>query len=889
MCLSSALESPLRTEATRQRLLEGRALLRQRYHETRNGLVLLRDHARLIDQILREVWRDMSMPDSIALIAVGGYGRGQLFPYSDVDLLVLLPAMEERGSSLDDETRIRLERWVRFLWDIGLEIGHSVRTLSECTEEAAKDITVQTSLLEARQLAGPRGLFQEFSGEMQANLEARAFFTAKQLEQQQRHGRYRDATYNLEPNLKEGPGGLRDLQNILWVSRAAGLGKSWRDLAKGGFITNREARLAQRHETILRDLRICLHYLSGRREDRLVFDYQTPLAEELGIAEKLPRRAGEVMMQRYYRAARGVRQINTILLVTIRAALFPDTNEAPLIINARFQKRGQLLEARHENVFSEDPGAIFESVLLLQQNPELKARSAATLRAMWRTAALVDSGFRRDPRHRHMFMEILRQPRGLTHELRLMNRFGILGRYLPAFGRIVGQMQHDLFHVYTVDEHILMVIRNLRRFMAPEFSHEYPLCTQLITSFERPEVLYLAGLFHDIAKGRHGDHSALGKKDARRFCEQHGMSSDDIELVAWLVENHLVMSMTAQKKDLSDVNVIAEFASRVANERRLIALYLLTVADIRGTSPKVWNAWKAKLLEDLFWATRRQLCGDTADAGKVLRNRKDTALELLRGDGIPPEAHERLWSALHPTYLLLHEPEEIAWHTRHLRHHIKPSVPIVKARLAPSGSGIEVLVYMADQKDLFARICEFFDHIDYNIVQAKIHTTRHGYALDTFLVLDSLDMADRHRDMSGYIEDELARQLDQREPLQAPLRGRLSRHLKHFPITPEVDIELDEKGMFHILSIVAGDQPGLLSRIAQVLVQFGVDVHSARINTMGDRAEDTFLVTGQFLSDAKTLIRLETKLVKAVETSHVSAGDSPAHLAPKQVAIGQIR
>lgn len=876
MAFFSFPEGSLSIEAARTELLEGRALLRQRYCETRNSRLLLRDHARLIDQLLRKAWQDMSMPDSIALIAVGGYGRLELFPHSDIDLLVLLPKTEAVDGQLGTETRTRLEQWVRFLWDIGLEIGHSVRTVLECVEEA-KDITVQTNLLEARQLAGSSRLFREFSREMLANLEPRAFFAAKQLEQQQRHGRYRGATYNLEPNLKEGPGGLRDLQNIVWVSRAAGLGKSWRDLARRGFITEREAQLAQRHETVLRDLRICLHYLSGRREDRLVFDYQTPLANELGIAAKPPRRADEVMMQRYYRAARGVRQINTILLVTIHAELFPNTSDAPVIINERFQKRGQLLEARHENIFREDPGAIFESVLLLQQNPELKARSAATLRAMWRAARHIDSRFRREPRHRQMFMQILRQPRGLTRELRLMNRFGILGRYLPAFGRIIGQMQHDLFHVYTVDEHILMVIRNLRRFMAPEFAHEYPLCAQLINNFERPEVLYLAGLFHDIAKGRRGDHSALGKRDARRFCGQHGMLTEDVELVAWLVENHLVMSMTAQKKDISDVNVIEDFASRVGHERRLIALYLLTVADIRGTSPKVWNTWKAKLLEDLFWATRRRLSGHATDAGTALRIRKNAALELLQADGVPPEAHERLWSALDPTYLLLHEPEEIAWHTRHLRQQVKPSLPIVRARLAPSGSGIEVLVYAADQKDLFARICGFFDHIDYNIMQAKIHTTRHGYALDTFLVLDSLDLAERHRDMSGYIEHELARQLEQREPLQPPGRGRLSRQLKHFPMTPEVDIELDEKGMFYILSIVAGDQAGLLSRVAQVLVQFGVDVHSARINTLGDRAEDTFLVTGQPLSDAKTLIRLETKLVKALETSDRSR-EEPAYL-----------
>ena len=877
------MKNPLDAELIKKALLEGRRLLHQRYRENGSSSALLRGHAKLIDSILRRVWHEISMPGSIALVAVGGYGRGQLFPHSDVDLLVLLPSAESGTNAIDSATKARLEHWVGFLWDIGLEVGHSVRTLAECTEEAAKDITVQTSLLEARQLAGSRVLFREFSCAMQAALEPRAFFMAKHLEQQQRHGRYHDATYNLEPNLKESPGGLRDLQNILWVSRAAGLGKSWRDLAKRGFITYREAGLAHRHQAILQDIRIRLHYLAGRREDRLVFDYQTPLAEELGIAAKPPRHAVEVLMQRYYRAARAVTQINAILLVTIHSEIFPDSGAVPVAINERFQKRGELLEVRDENIFCRDPGAILESILLLQQNPDLKGPSAATLRGMWRAAPLIDSRFRREPRHRNIFMEILRQPRGLTRGLRLMNRYGILGRYLPAFGRIVGQMQHDLFHVYTVDEHILMVVRNLRRFMAPEFCHEYPLCSRLIGEFERPEVLYLAGLFHDIAKGRHGDHSKLGEADARRFCEQHGMEPEDVKLVAWLVENHLIMSMTAQKKDLSDADVIAEFAGRVGDERRLVALYLLTVADIRGTSPKVWNAWKSKLLEDLFWATRRYLCGEAGHATGMVENRRSKALELLRGDGVPAEVHERLWSALDSTYLLLHDPEEIAWHARHLRHQIKASAPVVKARVAPAKTGIEVLVYTADQKDLFARICGFFDRIDYNIVQAKIHTTRHGYALDTFLVLDSANTAERHRDISGFIEHELARQLRQEEPLEPPLQGRLSRHLKHFPITPEVDIEPDEKGIFHILSIVAGDQPGLLSRIAQVLVQFGVSVHSARINTLGERAEDTFLVTGKILSEAKTLIQLETKLVKALQTSRETLGESLKKIAAEQL------
>jgi [protein-PII] uridylyltransferase len=880
------LKTPSDTETIKEALLEGRELLRQRYRESRNGSTLLREHAALIDSILRRVWREMSMPQSIALVAVGGYGRRQLFPHSDVDLLVLLPSTEAVANTeaIDSATKERLERWVGFLWDIGLEVGHSVRTPTECVEEAAKDITVQTSLLEARQLDGSCGLFREFSRTMQAALEPRAFFIAKQLEQQQRHGRYHDATYNLEPNLKEGPGGLRDLQNILWVSRAAGLGKSWRNLAKRGFITYREARLAERHQTILQDLRIRLHYLAGRREDRLVFDYQAALAKELGIAAKPPRHAVEVLMQQYYRAARAVSQINAILLVTIRAEIFPDSGAPPVIINERFQKRGKLLEVRDEAIFRKDPGVILESILLLQQNPDLKAPSAATLRGMWRAAPLIGSAFRREPPYRAMFMEILRQPRGLTRGLRLMNRYGILGRYLPSFGRIVGQMQHDLFHVYTVDEHILMVVRNLRRFMAPEFGHEYPLCSRLIGEFERPEVLYLAGLFHDIAKGRKGDHSKLGKADARRFCEQHSLLPEDAELVTWLVENHLVMSMTAQKRDLSDMNVIAEFAGRVRDERHLVGLYLLTVADIRGTSPKVWNAWKGKLLEDLFWQTRRHLYGEVDRPAGIVEQRKNKALELLRRDRIPDGVYEHLWSALDSTYLLLHEPEEIAWHARNLRERITTPTPVVKARPAAAKAGIEVLVYAPDQKDLFARICDFFDRSDYNIVQAKIHTTRHGYALDTFLVLDSADTVEHHRDASAFIEHELAGQLQQKESLEPPLRGRLSRHLKHFPITPEVDIESDEKGVFHILSVVAGDQPGLLSRIAQVLVQFGVSVHSARINTLGDRAEDTFLVTGEILSQAKTLIHLETKLIKALQTSNEAVGEPLKKTVAEQAA-----
>ena len=473
------------------------------------------------------------------------------------------------------------------------------------------DVTVCTSLLEHRHIAGARRLYRQFRQAFAEALDSRAFFAAKALEQQQRHLKYHDAAYNLEPNVKESPAGLRDLQTVLWTARAAGLGSSWRELARHGLITTTEARAVARHERFIGGLRVRLHYLAGRREDRLIFDQQAALARELGLADTPTRKASEQLMQRYYRAAKLVRQVNTILLQNVHARLYPAATE-PVPIDDEFQRVDELLDIRDDALFARRPAAMLDAFLTMQRHPELTGMSARTLRALWRDRHRIDLAFRRDPANRARFIQMFREPRGLTHELRRMNLFGVLGEYLPAFGRIVGQMQHDLFHVYTVDEHILMVIRNLRRFTEAQHAHEYPLCSRLIADFEHKEVLYLAGMFHDIAKGRGGDHSNLGARDALRFCIQHAMSREDANLVGWLVEHHLAMSSTAQKQDIADPDVVAAFARKVGSERRLIALYLLTVADIRGTSPKVWNAWKAKLLEDLFHATGAELAGGSA-------------------------------------------------------------------------------------------------------------------------------------------------------------------------------------------------------------------------------------------------------------------------------------
>ncbi len=838
-------------ETLRKSLRNDRAALQQDFMQHGKATQLLSKHSRLIDQYLRRIWQQLALPDTMALVAVGGYGRGELYPRSDIDLLILL------GGEPDINAQDKLQQLIGTLWDIGLEVGHSIRTVAECLKESA-DITVQTNLLEARLLIGNTALYRELQRELQQHLKPRDFFLAKQHEQQQRHTRFVDSDYNLEPNLKESPGGLRDLQTITWISHAAGLGTRWAMLAQAGLISHSEARQLASHNRLLQTLRIRLHYLAGRREDRLLFDFQTQLAEQMDISASANRRASEHLMQQYYRSKLAVRQFNTILLQHLQHYLFPEEPERQPL-NERFIAIGTLLEARSEDLFEQNPETIFELFLLMQQHPELTDLSANTLRALWRAQPRINTAFRRNPANRAQFMSILRHPQGVIHALRRMNQYGVLGRYIPAFGRIVGQMQHDLFHVYTVDEHILMVVRNLRRFALPEHAHEFPLCSKLLGEFARPEILYVAGLFHDIAKGRGGDHSLLGKQDAKIFCIQHQFSRDDTDLVVWLVEQHLTLSATAQKQDLSDPEVIAAFAAKIKNDRYLVALYLLTVADVRGTSPKVWNAWKAKLIQDLFYATRRHMKeGSSTDRLGEIRLAAAHTLNLY---GIAAPAYQLFWAQLDDSYFFDHEAQEIAWHTRILLTRVNTRTPIVKARLSPAGEGLQIMVYSPDQRDLFARICDFFARMHYTIVDARIHTTQHGYALNSFQIMQATRDNTAYRDLMTYIEFELGQQIAQQKSINSIATGRVSRQLKHFPLDTKIDIKPDNKGM-HVLSIVTGDQPGLLARIALILDQHDIRLYRAKINTMGSRAEDVFWIAGETLTLAENSDALRVALLQ---------------------------
>jgi [protein-PII] uridylyltransferase len=835
-----------------------RQALRDSYLRRPNPAALLRSHTRLVDRTVKAVWGETGVSSDAALVATGGYGRGELYPSSDIDLLVLL------AQEPTEAEREALERLIGRFWDIGLEIGHSVRTVEGCVEAACGDITIRTTLLESRFLVGSRGLYRRLEAALASVADPIAFFKAKKLEQEQRHAKHQDSPYSLEPNLKEAPGGLRDLQVIQWIARAAGmtagLGRRWSDLVSHGLIERDEARELSKLESHLQDLRIRLHYLAGRREDRLVFDLQSALAAQLGHADTEARRASEVLMQAYYRTAKAVTQANTIVLQNLEARLLPQPDDPPRVLNERFRVRGELLEVAAQSLFEKQPSTILESFLLLMQHQELRGMTAPTLRALYRSRFLIDHKFRKDPLANLLFLHILQQPRGIVHEFRRMNQYSVLGRYLPEFGRIVGQMQHDLFHVYTVDQHILMVVRNLRRFTMPEFAHEFPLCSELMNGFERRWLLYIAALYHDIAKGRGGDHSELGAKDARGFCRKHHLSQEDSELVEFLVERHLAMSHVAQKQDVYDPEVVRAFAELVGTERRLVALYLFTVADIRGTSPKVWNAWKGKLLEDLFRAARRALTGEPLARDAALAEKQAEAARLLRLYALSDSVKDRLWASLDTTYFLRHDAQEIAWQTRNLHYRVDTGKPVVKARLAPFGEGLQVLVYTRDREALFARICGYFERGGFNIVEAKVHTTRAGYALDTFIVMGQGRSA-HYQGLIAMVEAELAAELESQAPLGPPRGGRLSRRVRHFPISPAVDIRPDERGAYHALSIVAADRPGLLYGVARTLARYHINLQTARINTLGDRAEDVFLISGEALSDSKTVLQLEQDLL----------------------------
>jgi len=850
----------------RQALRAGRHALEKSWHE---GLPVDRQlalQAVLVDTLLARAW-SLHAPlldpgIELALIAVGGYGRGELYPHSDIDLLLLLKGNRHQ------QVKPFAEAFLQFLWDMGLEVGHSVRSLNDCVAESRKDITVATNLMEARLLVGPATLFTAMQSRTgPARLwPSRKFFAAKLAEQHARHARFDDTAYKLEPNIKESPGGLRDIQVIAWVTQRHFGTNRLRDLVALDFLTDKEFRALERGRRQLAEIRCGLHYLAGRREDRLLFDHQRTLAEQLGFRDKRGHLGVELFMKRYYRAVKELTLLNEILLQHFEETLLTRGRPRTRPINRRFQAHGTYLEVTRPNIFERFPSALLELFLILQQHPELTGVRSATIRLVRENLHRINTRFRRDLACRSLFMEILRQPRGITHVLRRMNAYGVLGAYLPAFGRVVGQMQHDLFHVYTVDEHTLFVVRNLRRFTVPEYRHEFPFASELIRHVIKPERLYLAGLFHDIAKGRGGDHSELGEIEVIAFCRAHGLSDYDTRFVAWLVRQHLLMSSVAQRQDIHDPAVILGFARQVGDPERLAHLYLLTVADMRGTSPTVWNVWKDRLLTHLYNETLHVLqrgLAEPFDLATRIADLKSGARPLLEKAGVSAAQAEAHWASLDAGYFQHHDSNAIAWHTEQIVQSPASALPLVATRYHPEAGGTEFLFYCPDRDDLFAVITGGLERLNLTIMDARIHTTRAGFALDTFVVLDQamLPISDS-RLLDGMAHD-------MRQHLLEPRAGRDFRHgmlprtLKHFPITTRVNFILSADGRQTVLEVRAQDRPGLLYQVALALQQCQVRLVTAKIATYGERAEDYFFVSdrnGEPLTDPAQQECLQTAI-----------------------------
>ena len=860
-------------ETCRQLLTRSQQELQQRFHDDEPVEALVRARTACIDRLLAGLWRARLQPDlaeRLTLAAVGGYGRGELHPCSDVDVMVLTP------ESLTDAERTQIAQFLAFLWDIGLAVGNSVRTVGECAAESLADVGVMTTLLEARWLAGGETLLPAMRTALAPDRlwPVRDYFAAKVREQQERHRKANDTAYNLEPNVKTGPGGLRDIHTIAWVAKRHFGSESLDELATHGFLSASELRRLKQARAFLWKVRFGLHVLTGRHEDRLLFDHQIKLASSFGYEDSTYTLAVEQLMQRYYRTLMDVQLLNELLLQLFREAILSE-DTLPKPLTQHFQVRDGSLEAVNEDLFSRQPSALLELFVLLQQHPHLRGVRAGTMRAVTRSLWLVDEEFRQHPRNHRLFMEILRAPRGVTHELRRMNNYGVLGRYIPAFGRVVGRMQYDLFHAYTVDAHTLFVVSNARRLAIPDFNRELPLVSPIMQTLPKQEIVYLGALFHDIAKGRGGDHSDLGAVDAEAFCLEQGLSRYDARLVAWLVKNHLLLSVTAQKQDIGDPQIINEFARKVGDEAHLDYLYVLTCADVRGTNPKLWNSWKASLFHNLYEKTRRALrrgLETPIDKEELMRENQAGARTLLQALGLQPAAIEATWARLPEGYFLRYMPEEIARHTQVLA---RPAASGAEARVAvdlQAGTGTAaVLMYAPHRRHSFARATAALDQLGLNVVDARITPVGDGYSLDTYHVLEEDGAMIADADRLAEIEFALWSSLERPAEASLAVSRRPPRQLSVFRTATQIVITVDERNARSVLELVAGDRPGLLSDVGQVLWEERVDLAAAKIGTMGERAEDVFYITdGQRRPlDEAAAERLRSRLLQTLS--------SPAH------------
>lgn len=831
----------------KEALSNAREKLNQRFLANQPIEDIIHDECWVIDQVLVTAWKqlDWAKADDVALVAVGGYGRGELHPYSDIDIQILLKRANHT------KYKANIEKFLTFLWDINLEIGQSVRSIRENRLEAAKDITIATALTESRLLYGNATLHNKLLEAVSQKKiwKPKPFFAAKMREQQERHEKYDDIEYALEPNIKVAPGGLRDIQTIGWIAKRYYDAQNLGDLVDKGFLQQHEYRDLIQGRDFLWSLRYGLHMVTSRREDRLLFDHQRKLADIFGYKDDNKSLAIEKLMQKYYRVVLTLRELNDVLLQLFDEDIIRSGERTRVIqINSRFQIRNNYIEVVHNRVFRNSPSALLEIFVLMTQNRDIEGIRASTIRLIRNNIKLINDEFRDDIRNRTLFMELLRSEHKVVQRLRQMKRYGVLPAYLPEFGKIVGKMQHDLFHIYTVDDHTLQVMENMRRLRHPEAEQKFPIAAQIIKHLPKVELLYIAGLYHDIAKGRGGDHSELGELDARAFCERHYLGKWDTSLVCWLVRHHLYMSSIAQREDIQDADTIREFAQFVGDTVRLDYLYALTVSDINATNPTLWNSWRASLMRQLYSATREALnlgLEEVVDKDEWIQETRQQVEAVMHAEGYNREQLQKIWCNPHEDYFFRETAEDIVWQTEAMiEHQGNEALILIKENSDPQQEGAtQVFIKAKKSRFLFANIANAFDRLNLNIQDAKVYDTEGEFSLQSFMVLE--ESGAMMNDSAGRItqvRDTLKRFLATQE-LSRENSGLTPRKLRHFSRNTETSLNNDSSTPYSTLEVLCPDRPGLLAKIAGIFIDMDISLHNAKITTLGENVEDVFFIT----------------------------------------------
>ncbi len=879
---TTVADTRLDTAQLRRRIARADRALAEEFWSGADIDELVAERARFIDAFLAEIWQHwFERNDNLALLAVGGYGRGELHPHSDIDLLILA----KKPSAVRDD----IAAFVRLLWDLKLDIGHSVRTLADCRREAARDVVVFTTMMERRRLAGSHLLTAKLDKVLTARSmwPRKRFFRAKQAEQDERHRQYDHVDYDLEPNLKGSPGGLRDIQTILWITQHDHQSQELDELVEAGFLNDLEAGWLTEGRRFLWRVRFGLHLIAKRKEDRLLFDYQRDLAKRFGYRDTDAQLGVEQFMHGYYRHVLLLREVNDILLQHFDEAILR-AGERPQIerVNDRFHIRNHYIEASHDNVFKTRPASIMEMFVTMAKRNDIAGVRASTIRLVRDHLHVIDDGFRNDPEVTAYFMDLLRAPYTLVSQLTRMRRYGVLGRYIPEFGEVVGQMQHDLFHIYTVDAHTMMVIRQMRRLLFRSAAENFPLAARVARKLPKIELLYVAGLFHDIGKGRGGDHSELGAHDVVHFCRRHALSDEDTALVEWLVRAHLTMSATAQRQDIHDPDVVREFARRVGTETRLNYLYALTVADINATNPTLWNGWRATLLGQLYENTRRQLQQGLDALGERAAACRESAIRELADHGIDAARARRLWDDPDDDFFVHHSPGQVVTITRAIDVHDVDTGPLVTvldvADETSAEGATEVFLYARDRDNLFADSVRAIDAANLRVAAAHIATRATGICFNSYVVLDG-DGAPVADDKRTELAASLTRAMHGQSGVQ-PLR-HVSRQLKHFVMPTEVALATEPGGRTSTLRVVASDRPGLLATLGGLFEELDISVRRARITTLGERVEDVFEITNraQHPITHPGLIHAVTETIRStldaeIARSHSGQASMPARI-----------